>query len=673
MIKVHRLLIVSLFCFLFQHPLFSQKGNSQYVNLFIGTSGDHGQVDPGAGVPYGMVRVCPDSDPRSHAGYDYSVDKISGISVNRISGVGCGGVGGNLSIKPAQRSEDIFIDKESEEAIPGFYQTSFKNGVKAQLTANQNVAIEQYWFDKKEEAILTINFGSSFERIKNESHRFINEYEIEGVIESPNVCGHGRYKLYYQIKTNEPFKVKSGEEHVAELRFDNQDGQPVEVRIALSSVDMASAKAENDAIELKSFDDIRKEAIQSWDEKLGKIQVDGGIEEDKIIFYTSLYRTFLTPVNVTSKDGRYLGTDGKIHQAEGMTYYSSWSLWDTYRTKFPLLALLDPEVMSDISQSLVKLYQTGKKDWSTDFEAAPTVRTEHAMILLLDAFLKGIENINFRDCYSQMCQEVERLSLNSPDHKLEAVCDLWALSKIAGIIGETGDEAKYKKQSEQLFQETWKKEFMNIDSTYTKMRNNGLYQGTRWQYRWAVPQYINMMADCVGGKEVLLQQLNTFFEESLYNQGNEPDIHVPYIFNALGKPSKTQACVYSIMKEEILHKYGGNAAYPTPYFGRAYKNDPVGYSPEMDEDDGTMGAWYVFGATGLYPMIVGNPVYEMIPPLFDKVTLKLNNGKEFIIKTKKRKHPKEAPKSIRLNGKKYDSWQIDHQTIIDGGKLEYFF
>ncbi|MHB9142131.1 MAG: glycoside hydrolase family 92 protein, partial [Paludibacter sp.] len=116
------------------------------VNLFIGTAGDNGQVDPGAAVPFGMVRVCTDSDPRSHAGYDYSVDKIAGISVNRLSGVGCSGAGGNLSIKPSEPEFELLKFRQSEKAAPGYYETSFNNGVKVQLTATRNIAIERYFF-----------------------------------------------------------------------------------------------------------------------------------------------------------------------------------------------------------------------------------------------------------------------------------------------------------------------------------------------------------------------------------------------------------------------------------------------------------------------------------------------------------------------------------------------
>ena len=453
------------------------------------------------------------------------------------------------------------------------------------------------------------------------------------------------------------------------LVFRQSESRAVEVRIALSSVSLSAARRENQLIRDKRFESLRKQAARLWEEKISKIRVKGAPGEQSI-FYTSLYRVYLSPANVTSSDRQYTGTNGKVLEANGMNYYSSWSLWDTYRTKFPLLALMEPQVMSDISQSLVRLYQTGKEDWSTRSEATPTVRTEHAMILLLDAFRKGIKGIDFHSCYPKLCKEAERLQKNSPDQRLESACDLWALAQIADRLGEKEDAEKYRTQSEQLFEKTWKKEFMQIDSSFTRMRDNGLYQGSRWQYRWAAPQYLSQMIEWVGGSEKLKQQLSYFFEHHLYNQGNEPDIHVPYLFNRVGAPELTQQCVRSILTGEMIHKYGGNAEFPMPYLGRAYKSSPEGFMPEMDEDDGTMGAWYVFSAMGIYPLVLGVAEYDITSPLFDRIELMLENGKTFRIIAKGRKHPTDPIRAIYLNGTKFEKWQIPHESIRNGGVLE---
>ena len=643
--------------------------NTKYVNLFIGTSGDNGQVAPGAAAPFGMVCVCPDNDPRSHAGYDYAVTKVSGISVNRLSGVGCSGGGGNLRIRPVAPSQELHIKKSREKATPGYYSTAFTNGIKTELTATNAMAVERYKFPRNLSAALWIDFASTFEDVATCHYKRISETCIEGYVQAKNVCGHGCYKLYFSLNTSQPFQLEEQKETTACLTF-GKKVRSVEVRIGLSALSSELASWECARWEKMDFEDVKSRTADQWEKQLSAIDVKGGKKDDRVIFYTSLYRTYLSPADVSSPDGAYLGTDGKVYISEDFRYYSNWSLWDTFRTKFPLLVLTEPAKMRDMATSLIHLYATGKKDWSTGFESTPTVRTEHAVILLLDAYRKGITNLDFRKGYAGMKQEMERLPMRSPDQKMESAYDLWAMAKIAEIIGEKADSEQYRQRSVSLFEETWKKEFMNVTPAFEVMKNNGLYQGTRWQYRWAAPQYIDKMIEWVG-QDSLRLQLTYFFDHHLYNQGNEPDIHVPYLFNRLGAPEKTQQIVRSLMTEPMIHKYGGNSEFKTPYLGKAFKNAPEGYSPEMDEDDGTMSAWYVFGAMGFYPLLVGDEYYDLTSPLFDRVLLRLTNGNVLTIQTEGRKK-KDAPiKSIHFNGKKIADYRISHNELIKGGELIY--
>ena len=643
--------------------------NTKYVNLFIGTSGDNGQVAPGAAAPFGMVCVCPDNDPRSHAGYDYAVTKVSGISVNRLSGVGCSGGGGNLRIRPVAPSQELHIKKSREKATPGYYSTAFTNGIKTELTATNAMAVERYKFSRSLSAALWIDFASTFEDVATCHYKRISETCIEGYVQAKNVCGHGCYKLYFSLNTSQPFQLEEQKETTACLTF-GKKVRSVEVRIGLSALSSELASWECARWEKMDFEEVKSRTADQWEKQLSTIDVKGGMKDDRVIFYTSLYRTYLSPADVSSPDGAYLGTDGKVYISEDFRYYSNWSLWDTFRTKFPLLVLTEPAKMRDMATSLIHLYATGKKDWSTGFESTPTVRTEHAVILLLDAYRKGITNLDFRKGYAGMKQEMERLPMRSPDQKMESAYDLWAMAKIAEIIGEKADSEQYRQRSVSLFEETWKKEFMNVTPAFEVMKNNGLYQGTRWQYRWAAPQYIDKMIEWVG-QDSLRSQLTYFFDHHLYNQGNEPDIHVPYLFNRLGAPEKTQQIVRSLMTEPMIHKYGGNSEFKTPYLGKAFKNAPEGYSPEMDEDDGTMSAWYVFGAMGFYPLLVGDEYYDLTSPLFDRVLLRLTNGNVLTIQTEGRKK-KDAPiKSIHFNGKKIADYRISHNELIKGGELIY--
>lgn len=643
--------------------------NTKYVNLFIGTSGDNGQVAPGATVPFGMVCVCPDSDPRTHAGYDYAVTKVSGISVNRLSGVGCSGGGGNLRIRPVSPSQELHIEKSSERAIPGYYTTAFTNGIETELTASNAMAAEIFHFNQNTPAALWVDFASTFEGVATCHYERVSDTCIEGYVQARNVCGHGQYKLYFSFNTNHPFRLQEQQTTTAALMFDKMV-RTVEVRIGLSPLSTELASQECSRWKKMNFSDLKHQACAQWEKQLQNIDVKGGEEDDKVIFYTSLYRTFLSPVDVTSPDGEYLGTDGKKYVTKDFRYYSNWSLWDTFRTKFPLLVLTEPVKMRDMATSLIHLYATGKKDWSTGFESTPTVRTEHAVVLLLDSYRKGITNLDFRKGYAGMKEEMERLPMRSPDQKMESAYDLWAMAQIADIIGEKADAEFYKQRSDTLFEETWKKEFMTVTPAFEVMKNNGLYQGTRWQYRWAAPQYIDKMIEWVG-QDSLRSQLSYFFDHHLYNQGNEPDIHVPYLFNRLGAPGETQQLVRNLMTQPMIHKYGGNSEFPTPYFGKAFKNDPVGYSPEMDEDDGTMSAWYVFGAMGFYPLLVGDEYYELTSPLFDKIQLRLSNGKTLTVEVKNRKKKDDFIQSIRFNEKTINDYRISHLELLKGGHLVF--
>ena len=646
--------------------------NNRYVNLFAGTSGDNGQVTPGATVPFGMICVCPDSDPRMHAGYDYAVPNISGISINRLSGVGCSGSGGNLCIRPALLSEKLLIDKNTEQAVPGYYATSFTNGVAVELSATPTVALERYTFPDEKDVYFHIDFASTFENVATCSFSQVDSRTIEGWLKANTVCSHGAYRLYFVLQADADFEFKKLSDTTGELRLVKEKKRKVELRVAVSPIDMEQARVENERYKKSSFSALKKQAARQWGRKLDMFSLKGGTEDERVLFYTALYRVNLSPADVTSFDGRYLGTDGNIYKTDGFRYYSNWSLWDTFRTKFPFLVLTDPGAMRDMAVSLLHLYRTGKKDWATGFESTPTVRTEHAVILLLDAYRKGITDLDFRIGYAGMQKEMERLSVTSPDQKMESACDLWAMAQISGIVGEKEDSVMYAERSQKLFETVWKSEFMTITPQFEVMRNNGLYQGTRWQYRWAAPQYLNEMIKWVG-KEELREQLVYFFEHHLYNQGNEPDIHVPFLFNRLGAPERSQQIVRKLLTEPMTHRYGGNAEFKTPYVGKAFKNEPEGYSPEMDEDDGTMSAWFLFSSMGLYPMIVGEAWYELVSPVFEKIEIDLPNGRHLSIQTKGRSDKNAPIDKVMFNGRVLDDYRISHSDLLKGGVLLFCY
>ena len=644
----------------------SLPGNLKYVNLFMGTAGDNGQVNPGAAVPFGMLCLSPDSEPRQHAGYDYDVPLTTGVSINRLSGIGCSGVGGNLRIKPAAKDEELLVVKGTEEAVPGYYKTEFSNGAIGEFTVSRTVAFEKWILP--EGGLMYINFKSAFERRKTSCEYFpVSDREVIGRIESGTACGRGKYAFYFRISCDKPFAVEDYDEEQATVRFADRE---VEIRIAVSPIDQLSADKELEAVTGKTFEKVREEALEQWREKLGKVKVKCSDEEQKVIFFTSLYRLYMSPMDVTSWDGKYLGTDGVVYDTEGRRAFNSWSMWDTYRAKFPMMLLLEPEAYADMAASCVNLFRTGKKNWATDCESAPTVRTEHMGIMLLDAYRKGIP-VDFRPGYDGMVNEVlTELPRESPDNLLELCNDLWALGQIAEIIGSKEDAAKFTAEADSTFEKVWKEIFMTVTDDFSLMKNNGLYQGTKWQYRWSCPQYCDRMI-AWHGADKLAEELDTFFKLGMFNQGNEPDIQTPFMFNQFGRPDKTQEWVRRYLTDDqMVHLYGGNAEYPEPFVGRAFQNKPDGYAPEMDEDDGTMSGWYMFAQLGFYPLNIGTSEYEVFSPLFKRVTIN-TGGHKIRIKTSGRKSYEDPVKEIQVDGKKLDGWELDHEVFTKNSKIVF--
>lgn len=651
-------------------PVCAQRLYTDYVNLFMGTSGDHGQVSPAAAVPFGMVAVGPDSSPRQHAGYNYEVKKTSGISINRLSGVGCGGCGGNLSIRPVPYEQELNRVPETEKACPGYYSVTFDDGTVASLTAMERVAIERFRFASESGHSLYVDFSSSFSGASSQ-HVVRSANEIQGVIRGGNTCGVGAYQLSFSLQANVPFAYTPLDKSRGKLSF--AGAEEVEVRIALSSVSPEEASLEVKKSLAMDFAGLKEQASHKWNEVLSRIEVEGGTDDERSLFYTSLYRACLSPHEVARQGEFYRGTDGNLHLADKSAFYSSWSIWDTFRAKFTLLNLLQPERMQGIAHSLLLLYRNGKEAWSTPFEPTPTVRTEHTGILLLDCYRRGVKGMDFNLAYKAMVKEAEALQPKSPGQQIEAVGDWWALSQIAAIVGKTEDERKFKEKAEQLFEKVWKKNFMEITPDFARMGGNGMYQGTCWQYRWAAPFYLDKMAEWVG-REELVRQLSYFFAHSLYNQGNEPDIHAPYIFNKLGRPDLTRDIVHRLLTDDkMVHVYGGNAEFKSPYVGRAFRNLPEGYMPEMDEDDGTMSAWYAFSAMGMFPLVVGSDEYELVAPLFDRVVLHLPGGKQWVIVAEGRTKRKKNTKKVVLNGVERKDFCIRHSELEKGGTLQFIF
>ncbi|MBQ2566193.1 MAG: glycoside hydrolase family 92 protein, partial [Bacteroidales bacterium] len=283
-----------------------------------------------------------------------------------------------------------------------------------------------------------------------------------------------------------------------------------------------------------------------------------------------------------------------------------------------------------------------------------------------------IRDISLSEYFDDIKKEaLRRMSEHiSADYTMETILDVWAVSKIASAIGREDDAIWFGEKAESMFRDTWGREFMTIAPNYLIVEDEGLYEGTRWQYRWALPQYLPVMEE-MHGKDILLDELKYFFLHDLYNQGNEPDIHVPFLFNDLGAPEYSQKIVRQLLTEDMTHRYGTHGEFPVPYFGKTFKNDPEGFIPEMDDDDGTMSAWYVFASMGLYPMIVGSEMYELTSPIFDEVSINFENGRKVKIVARGRRNPDDTIRKITWNGMEITDYQIAHSQLAQGGELVF--
>ncbi len=656
--------------------LFVQSTQAQnlggYVNLFLGTGGDHGQLDPSACVPFGMMKLGPDTEPGNHGGYNFDADHIRHFSHNRISGVGCSGSGGNLGIVPiigTPNAKGYAIDKATESAKPGYYTIGFTNKIKAELTATNYTGYHHYQFPASDSAAVLYNPASAFAGLINWKHQVLNKHEMVMTIEARNTCGFGRYIVYYHVWSSKDLSGLQQQGDQLMHYFATKPNEQVQLQVSVSGISTSDAKDHWYRVsKTQSFQQVAKTAANLWEQKLAKIIVTGD-EANNQLFYSLLYRVFLNPVLTVNTSKKFRGTDGNIHTADPHHHYDGWSMWDNYRNKFALLSIIESELTQDILYSLADLYKYGKTTWGGYFESTPTVRTDHTIITILDLLKRGYSLPTLNAIYPKMVQELSNTTAKSPDAKLELCYDFWALSELAGFLKKPADQQLFYNRAME-YKTVWKEKFMTITDKFDIMHGDGLYEGTLWQYRWHVQFDIPGIIGMVGGPDTFTNQLKYFFENHLYNHGNQPDLHAAYLFNMAGKPGLTQKWVNNILAKDMEQHYGTHSKWKTPYFGKIYKNQPAGFIPEMDDDEGTMSAWYVMSAIGLYPVKLGDPSFQLTTPLFSKVTLDVGKGKKFIIQTENLSANNIYMQSATLHGLKIKERQIEQQAILKGGLLK---
>jgi predicted alpha-1,2-mannosidase len=714
-----------------------------FVNPFIGS----GSVDslslsgsnfPGACVPFGMVQLSPDTraypdDPCS--GYDYNDKSIVGFSHTHLSGTGCPDLYDFLfmpyggEIKWNMGSDDNLTKgyrstyrHSNESATPGYYSVILDDyNIKAEMTATEHCGMQRYTFANNDPYHLIVDLDHSL--IRNSPYRFCKILSAQvRVIDNKTIEGYRIIsgwaklrKVYFRAEFSRPFdshvfkegqyifpgaEVGNHSDLKIVLNFDRDNREPLLVKVGLSSVSQ-DACIENMNAEIKgfNFEGVAQQAKRSWNRELACIDIEGSVKQ-KTIFYTGLYHLFIQPNNIADVSGDYLSTDFSVKNAPDKKHYSTFSLWDTYRTAHPLYTLVQKDRTAGFINSMLRQYQTYGylpiwQLWGTETYC---MIGNHAIPVIVDAYFKGIPGIDYNLAY----EAVKASSLNShrnapfnvldkygyfPEDiqsqsvsiELEIAYDDWCVARMAEKMGKTADLNYFWNRSED-YKNLFDKRigfFRAKDSLGRWMEpfdplaygGNGGFpftEGNGWQYLWYVPQDVYSFIGMLGGDEKFTQKLDEFFTlDSLpaemngnasgfigqYAHGNEPSQHIAYLYDFTNKPWEAQFYSAKILNE-------------------MYSDNSSGYSG--NEDCGQMSAWYIFSAMGFYPVNPANGVYCFGSPQLEKAVIHLGGGKEFTIITHDAGADNVYIQRMLLNGKEYKKNFITHQDIVVGGELEYY-
>ena len=698
---------------------------TSYVNPFIGTDFT-GNTYPGAQAPFGMVQLSPDNGLPGWdriSGYFYPDSTIAGFSHTHLSGTGAGDLYDisfmpvTLPYKEADAPLGIhsLFSHDEETASAGYYQVRLKDyNINVELTATERCGIQRYTFPKAEAAIF-LNLKKAM------NWDFTNDTRIE-VVDSVTIQGY-RFSdgwardqhIYFRTRFSKPFAsvqldtatvIKDGKRigssAIARFDFHTSAGEQILVTTAISGVSMEGA-ARNLAAEAPAddFDKYLAVTRKNWNEQLSKVEIKSNDIDEKVKFYTALYHSMLAPTIYSDMDGAYYGPDKQVHQADGWTNYSTFSLWDTYRAAHPLYTYIEPQRVNDMVKSFLAFSkQNGRLPvWNFYGSETDMMIGYHAVPVIVDAYLKGIGDFDPKKALAAcvatanideyrgigLYKKYGYVPYDVTDHynsenwslskTLEYAYDDYCIARMAEKLGEKQIADEFDKRSLNY------KNVYNSQTTFMQPRNNKgsfienfspddytphICESNGWQYFWSVQQDVDGLISLVGGKERFAQKLDSMFtynpsaDEDLpifstgmigqYAHGNEPSHHVIYLFNAIGQPWKTQKYAAEVMHE-------------------LYKNTPAGLCG--NEDCGQMSAWYVFSAMGFYPVDPISGKYEIGTPMYPEMKMHLANGKTFTILAPAVSKENIYIQSVKLDGKPYDKSYITHEQIMNGSIFEF--
>lgn len=719
------------------------------VDPMIGTGGE-GHTFPGAVAPFGMVQLSPDTDTTCEiracyghaAGYRYSDPTIQGFSHTHFSGAGHSDLGDFLvmpvsgdtvplepgdATKPGTGYRSRF-DHATEVAQPGYYAVTLSDpGVRAEMTAGTRVGVHRYTFPKGKAAHLVLDLRTSLYNYPGKvlwsSIRLRPDGTITGARETRGWAPDR--KLYFAMRFSAPLTdhaflnteehiaykgfqgpgrgsdalaEKMGKALVARLDFGPLD-QPLEVKVGISSVDEAGAIANLDS-EPGDFDAIRAKTKATWEQALNAVDLDAPAPTKKSL-YTALYHSLIAPSVAGDADGRWRGPDNQVHQADGFTFHSSFSLWDTFRAEHPLLTIIEPKQTNvDFIRSLIESQKVSPDGilpvWQFQGRETWCMIGYHAVPIIADAFLKGIDGFDYREALHAMVASATygpygdltdymKLGYVPIDKEPEAASktveyayDDWTIAQFAKKVGRADIAATFDKRAQ-----NWRNVFDKKTGWVRARLSNGSFrtpfdpvsikygsdytEGNAWQYSWFMPQDEGGMIRLLGGDAKTVAKLDAMFNydnskldysnsEDIagligqYIHGNEPSHHVAYLYSYAGAPWRTQERLKQIVDSQYKPTEDGLAG---------------------NDDLGQMSAWLVFTSLGFYPVTPGSLQYVIGRPFVDHATLNLPNGKQFRIVTEGLGDAQPYIGKVLLNGQPLEKGYITHAQIEAGGELRF--
>ncbi|GAB4317391.1 MAG: GH92 family glycosyl hydrolase [Candidatus Sumerlaeia bacterium] len=664
-----------------------------------------------------MVKLSPDTFPSAlnndaHTGYNFADRKVVGFSHVRYGGMGAKGMGGHISLMPCIGSLSLLperyaagLDKREEVAWPGYYHVQLDSGIVVELTATPHVGWHRYSFPadaadphvlldlnrgltEVTDARLAVTGERTFEGWVKPRHRFDKNQTYQlffaGEWRSPPL----RHALWKNANLTTGAAEETGAAIGGVFWFDSGGSDPLLLKIALSTLSEAAARA---TLEAEApgwdFDTVMRSTRQSWAERLDRIEVTGSDPAQRRLFYTALYRALAEPMDVTGPDCQYLSHAMTVECARGWRFYDGYSLWDEFRTKFPLLSLVAPDVMRDVVRSLAD----GESRTHTGTFPFLVVRMDMAAPVLLDAAAKGLADFDLNPAVQGLIRTAEAQTFTDydqvgfmpgrPDRTLEASYYDWCVAELAGRLGRTDDEARFRRRA-QFYHNVW-----NPQTRHFQPRERGgewhqqgdpddfdkraWYEGTPAQWRWFVPHDPDGLIQLFGGREAFVDELERYFENHQHSMVNEVALHAPALFCAAGRLDLAQRWAYTFLTQPIQHRFGAKKRLDQPYTRRTFQPSPDGLLPEMDDDGGTMSAWFVWNAMGLYPLCPGQPRYALGWPLFERVVIHIDRDTSFVIERAQDTRPGAPNARALLNGAPLAEPFISHEQIMSGGVLRF--